>query len=113
MHTWRFYADFLASFPFELIFSAFSEGGESDSSLRIVNLLKVLRLLRLARIISYLNVNKGAKLYIKLFQAIFSLLLIGHWAGCGWVLLARNTKWIAPHHLDDGDPKYHDFVIAH
>lgn len=74
----RFWIDFLASIPFDLLTYAFPEGKGNQLTLQLIGLLKLIRVLRLSRLITYLNLKSELKMSLKLGKLIFFLILYLH-----------------------------------
>lgn len=77
----RFWIDFLASVPFDLLTYAFNSSRSNQLTLQLIGLLKLIRVLRLSRLITYLNVKNELKMSLKLGKLIFFLILYIHCLG--------------------------------
>lgn len=105
----RFWIDFVASLPLEVLETLFSTPG---GSLKFFTMLKLVRILRLGRMISYLKSNQGLKFSLKIFQLIFFILISIHWTNWAWFLITEDTEvWFPAKDLDhkhtvafSGDP---------
>jgi hypothetical protein len=76
----RFWADLLATIPFDTIGTLLFESS-SGSLLQLFSLLKLVRVLRLGRIISIMKVKDDIKLSLRLLKLIFFLILYLHCLG--------------------------------
>ena len=72
----RFWVDFLASFPFDLLGELIF--GAGASALRLFSLLKLVRVLRLNRLIQVMKVEDEIKLSLKLMKLVFFLIMYLH-----------------------------------
>jgi len=93
----RFIIDFTASFPFDEIYTALTGSGSTNSNLKFLRMMKLIRLLRLGRMITYLKMNQGFKVGVKIIQLIFFLLIVIHFNACLWqYIYSANNDWIPP-----------------
>lgn len=93
----RFWIDFLASVPFDLLTYAFNSSRSNQLTLQLIGLLKLIRVLRLSRLITYLNVKNELKMSLKLGKLIFFLILYIHCLGWTWFFIVKqNEEWIPP-----------------
>ncbi|KAK9824343.1 hypothetical protein WJX72_009567 [[Myrmecia] bisecta] len=91
LKTW-FLMDLMASLPFELLAPLFSE---SDGHLKLLAFLKTPRLLRLGRLMRIFERMRNANV-IRILRLTIMMCLFGHWAACGWQLLALampHERW--------------------
>lgn len=94
----RFWADLLASLPFDFISLVAEKTSDSVQLLNLFGLLKLIRVLRISRIIMYLNAKENVKLTLKLVNIIFFLILYVHCQGCVWWLIVNsNEQWVPPY----------------
>lgn len=77
----RFWIDFPASIPFDMITYVFPATGSNQLTLQLIGLLKLVRVLRLSRLITYLNLKSELKMSLKLAKLIFFLILYIHCLG--------------------------------
>lgn len=73
----RFWIDFLATIPFDLV-GEWMFGSGNATLLRSISLLKLVRVLRLNKIISIMKVANEIKLSLKLIKLIFFLVMYLH-----------------------------------
>ena len=101
----RFFVDFAASLPLELIINSGSSNSKNSKNFKLLGLLKLVRLLRLGRIIRYMKLRQGFKLGMRLLQLFLLMIFLVHWISCLWFLLIRNEgDWIPPRYLDYKNP---------
>ncbi|XP_074036756.1 potassium/sodium hyperpolarization-activated cyclic nucleotide-gated channel 2 isoform X5 [Leptinotarsa decemlineata] len=99
LRTW-FFLDLISSIPLDyifLIFNQFQDYGDSFQILhagralrilRLAKLLSLVRLLRLSRLVRYVSQWEEvyflnmASVFMRIFNLICMMLLIGHWSGC-------------------------------
>lgn len=73
----RFWIDFLATFPFDLI-GELILGSSQASALRLFSLFKLVRVLRLNRLITVMKVEDEIKLCLKMIKLVFFLVMYLH-----------------------------------
>ncbi|XP_076356642.1 potassium/sodium hyperpolarization-activated cyclic nucleotide-gated channel 2-like [Tachypleus tridentatus] len=119
IRTW-FFLDLISSIPLDYIFLIFNQdysdnfqllhAGRALRILRLAKMLSLLRLLRVSRLVRYvsqweevyfLNV---ANVFMKIFNLICMMLLIGHWSGCLQFLVPMlqgypPSSWVAINEL--------------
>lgn len=77
----RFWIDFLASIPFDLVIIIFGIEEDNTTIFQTFGLFKLIRVLRLSRLIVYLNLKDDIKMSLKLVKLIFFLVMYLHcWA---------------------------------
>ena len=83
LRTW-FLIDFLSAVPFDLLLGDdFAHG--LNRLLRLLRLLRFLRLLRLAQFMNRLSHAVSLNpIIMRLVFFVFWILMVGHWAACGW-----------------------------
>ncbi|XP_064647590.1 potassium/sodium hyperpolarization-activated cyclic nucleotide-gated channel 3-like [Lineus longissimus] len=94
LKTW-FFLDLISSIPLDYIFLMFDaetnfsqliHAGRALRILRLAKLLSLLRLLRLSRLVRYVSQWEEflnfAGMFIRIFNLICLMLLLGHWNGC-------------------------------
>ena len=69
----RFWIDFIASVPFDLLSYAI-DSKSNQLTLQLIGLLKLVRVLRLSRLITYLNLKSELKMSLKLGKLIFFII---------------------------------------
>ena len=90
----RFFVDFLASFPLEIIGDATNV---SKGTLKLISLIKLTRLLRLSKIVTFIKMKKSLKHGIRLFILVIYLFLIVHFMACfAYYIFQINQTWIPP-----------------
>ncbi|XP_055937887.1 potassium/sodium hyperpolarization-activated cyclic nucleotide-gated channel 2-like [Argiope bruennichi] len=120
IRTW-FFLDLLSSIPFDYIFLIFNQGygdnyqllhaGRALRILRFAKMLSLLRLLRLSRLVRYVSQWEEvyffnmAGVFMKIFNLICMMLLIGHWSGCLQFLVPMlqgfpPNSWVAINELE-------------
>ncbi|ESO05570.1 hypothetical protein HELRODRAFT_77257 [Helobdella robusta] len=104
LKTW-FLLDFLSSIPLDHVIVLFTPDAEGISQIihagralrffRLVKLLSLLKLLRLSRLVRYVSQWEEVSLFIsvagkfiRIFNLISFILLLGHWNGC--------LQWLVP-----------------
>ena len=91
----RFWFDFLATIPFDLI--AALSNTNSATELKLFGILKLIRITRLNRLIQFLNAKADVKLILKLLKLILYLSVYFHFLGCLWFYMVNQKKqWIPP-----------------
>lgn len=99
LRTW-FFLDLISSIPLDYIFLIFNQfqdfsesfqilhAGRALRILRLAKLLSLVRLLRLSRLVRYVSQWEEvyflnmASVFMRIFNLICMMLLIGHWSGC-------------------------------
>lgn len=122
LRTW-FFLDLISSIPLDyifLIFNQFQDFGESFQILhagralrilRLAKLLSLVRLLRLSRLVRYVSQWEEvyflnmASVFMRIFNLICMMLLIGHWSGCLQFLVPMlqgfpSNSWVAINELE-------------
>ncbi|XP_013773714.2 potassium/sodium hyperpolarization-activated cyclic nucleotide-gated channel 2-like isoform X2 [Limulus polyphemus] len=121
VRTW-FFLDLISSIPLDYIFLIFNpdysdnfqllHAGRALRILRLVKMLSLLRLLRLSRLVRYVSQWEEvyflnmASVFMKIFNLICMMLLIGHWSGCLQFLVPMlqgfpSNSWVAINELQD------------
>ncbi|XP_034246962.1 potassium/sodium hyperpolarization-activated cyclic nucleotide-gated channel 2 isoform X5 [Thrips palmi] len=132
LKTW-FFLDLISSIPLDYIFLIFNQfakwKGQSSNSdfsesfqilhagralriLRLAKLLSLVRLLRLSRLVRYVSQWEEvyflnmASVFMRIFNLICMMLLIGHWSGCLQFLVPMlqgfpANSWVAINELQD------------
>nr|CAH7742278.1 unnamed protein product [Callosobruchus chinensis] len=123
LRTW-FFLDLISSIPLDyifLIFNQFQDYGDSFQILhagralrilRLAKLLSLVRLLRLSRLVRYVSQWEEvyflnmASVFMRIFNLICMMLLIGHWSGCLQFLVPMlqgfpANSWVAINELQD------------
>ncbi|XP_059620418.1 potassium/sodium hyperpolarization-activated cyclic nucleotide-gated channel 3 isoform X3 [Phlebotomus argentipes] len=126
LKTW-FFLDLISSIPLDYIFlifnqyiasSDFSESfqilhaGRALRILRLAKLLSLVRLLRLSRLVRYVSQWEEvyflnmASVFMRIFNLICMMLLIGHWSGCLQFLVPMlqgfpSNSWVAINELQE------------
>ncbi|XP_045469936.1 potassium/sodium hyperpolarization-activated cyclic nucleotide-gated channel 2 isoform X3 [Harmonia axyridis] len=121
LRTW-FFLDLISSIPLDyifLIFNQFQDYGDSFQILhagralrilRLAKLLSLVRLLRLSRLVRYVSQWEEvyflnmASVFMRIFNLICMMLLIGHWSGCLQFLVPMlqgfpPNSWVAINEL--------------
>lgn len=121
LRTW-FFLDLISSIPLDyifLIFNQFQDYGDSFQLLhagralrilRLAKLLSLVRLLRLSRLVRYVSQWEEvyflnmASVFMRIFNLICMMLLIGHWSGCLQFLVPMlqgfpPNSWVAINEL--------------
>lgn len=84
----RFWIDFLASFPFDIIGEAIMGSGNA-TQLRLFSLFKLVRVLRLNKIITVMKIDDEIKLSLKLMKLVFFLIMYLHCIACLWYYISK------------------------
>lgn len=92
MASGRFFADLLATFPFEILANIIG-GFVPVGKLKLIKLLKLVRLIRLRRIITYLHTTHSFKVAMRGITILYILFLYVHMSGCLWVGLTQSEYW--------------------
>ncbi|XP_037031738.1 potassium voltage-gated channel subfamily H member 8 isoform X6 [Bradysia coprophila] len=122
LKTW-FFLDLISSIPLDYIFLIFNNKDFSDSFqilhagralriLRLAKLLSLVRLLRLSRLVRYVSQWEEvyflnmASVFMRIFNLICMMLLIGHWSGCLQFLVPMlqgfpSNSWVAINELQE------------
>lgn len=123
LRTW-FFLDLISSIPLDyifLIFNQFQDYGDSFQILhagralrilRLAKLLSLVRLLRLSRLVRYVSQWEEvyflnmASVFMRIFNLICMMLLIGHWSGCLQFLVPMlqgfpPNSWVAINELQE------------
>lgn len=123
LRTW-FFLDLISSIPLDyifLIFNQFQDYGDSFQLLhagralrilRLAKLLSLVRLLRLSRLVRYVSQWEEvyflnmASVFMRIFNLICMMLLIGHWSGCLQFLVPMlqgfpPNSWVAINELQE------------
>ncbi|XP_054724920.1 potassium/sodium hyperpolarization-activated cyclic nucleotide-gated channel 2-like [Uloborus diversus] len=119
LRTW-FFLDLISSIPLDYIFLIFNQdyqenvqllhAGRALRILRLAKMLSLLRLLRLSRLVRYVSQWEEvyflnmASVFMKIFNLICMMLLIGHWSGCLQFLVPMlqgfpPNSWVAINEL--------------
>ncbi|XP_059081374.1 uncharacterized protein LOC131879150 isoform X3 [Tigriopus californicus] len=124
--TW-FFLDLLSSIPLDYIFLIFNSirgtdeytesfqilhAGRALRILRLAKLLSLVRLLRLSRLVRYVSQWEEvyfldvADVFIRIFNLICLMLLIGHWSGCLQYLVTMlqdfpHNSWVVINELQE------------
>ncbi|XP_044009142.1 potassium/sodium hyperpolarization-activated cyclic nucleotide-gated channel 2 isoform X6 [Aphidius gifuensis] len=123
LRTW-FFLDLISSIPLDYIFLIFNQfqdfsesfqilhAGRALRILRLAKLLSLVRLLRLSRLVRYVSQWEEvyflnmASVFMRIFNLICMMLLIGHWSGCLQFLVPMlqgfpSNSWVAMNELQD------------
>ncbi|XP_023954371.1 potassium/sodium hyperpolarization-activated cyclic nucleotide-gated channel 2 isoform X3 [Bicyclus anynana] len=123
LRTW-FFLDLISSIPLDYIFLIFNQVNDFSESfqilhagralriLRLAKLLSLVRLLRLSRLVRYVSQWEEvyflnmASVFMRIFNLICMMLLIGHWSGCLQFLVPMlqgfpPNSWVAINELQD------------
>ncbi|XP_071548491.1 potassium/sodium hyperpolarization-activated cyclic nucleotide-gated channel 3 isoform X15 [Panulirus ornatus] len=129
LKTW-FLLDLISSVPLDYIFLIFNkyrdkedfnesfqilQAGRALRILRLAKLLSLVRLLRLSRLVRYVSQWEEvyvssflnmASVFMRIFNLISMMLLIGHWSGCLQFLVPMlqgfpSNSWVAINELQD------------
>lgn len=121
LRTW-FFLDLISSIPLDYIFLIFNQdfgesfqilhAGRALRILRLAKLLSLVRLLRLSRLVRYVSQWEEvyflnmASVFMRIFNLICMMLLIGHWSGCLQFLVPMlqgfpENSWVAINELQD------------
>ncbi|XP_071548494.1 potassium/sodium hyperpolarization-activated cyclic nucleotide-gated channel 3 isoform X18 [Panulirus ornatus] len=122
LKTW-FLLDLISSVPLDYIFLIFNkdfnesfqilQAGRALRILRLAKLLSLVRLLRLSRLVRYVSQWEEvyvssflnmASVFMRIFNLISMMLLIGHWSGCLQFLVPMlqgfpSNSWVAINEL--------------
>ncbi|XP_049830292.1 potassium/sodium hyperpolarization-activated cyclic nucleotide-gated channel 2 isoform X3 [Schistocerca gregaria] len=119
LRTW-FFLDLISSIPLDYIFLIFNQdfsesfqilhAGRALRILRLAKLLSLVRLLRLSRLVRYVSQWEEvyflnmASVFMRIFNLICMMLLIGHWSGCLQFLVPMlqgfpSNSWVAINEL--------------
>ncbi|XP_068215106.1 potassium/sodium hyperpolarization-activated cyclic nucleotide-gated channel 2 isoform X6 [Palaemon carinicauda] len=124
LKTW-FFLDLISSVPLDYIFLIFNQyrdkedfsesfqilhAGRALRILRLAKLLSLVRLLRLSRLVRYVSQWEEvyflnmASVFMRIFNLISMMLLIGHWSGCLQFLVPMlqgfpSNSWVAINEL--------------
>lgn len=120
IRTW-FFLDLISSIPLDYIFLIFIQdysdsfqllhAGRALRILRFAKMLSLLRLLRLSRLVRYVSQWEEvyflnmASVFMKIFNLICMMLLVGHWSGCLQFLVPMlqgfpSNSWVAINELE-------------
>ncbi|XP_037962215.1 potassium/sodium hyperpolarization-activated cyclic nucleotide-gated channel 2 isoform X6 [Plutella xylostella] len=123
LRTW-FFLDLISSIPLDYIFLIFNQVNDFSESfqilhagralriLRLAKLLSLVRLLRLSRLVRYVSQWEEvyflnmASVFMRIFNLICMMLLIGHWSGCLQFLVPMlqgfpANSWVAINELQE------------
>ncbi|CAB3379709.1 Hypothetical predicted protein [Cloeon dipterum] len=124
LRTW-FFLDLISSIPLDYIFLIFNQvskdfsesfqilhAGRALRILRLAKLLSLVRLLRLSRLVRYVSQWEEvyflnmASVFMRIFNLICMMLLIGHWSGCLQFLVPMlqgfpSNSWVAINELQE------------
>ncbi|XP_037962216.1 potassium/sodium hyperpolarization-activated cyclic nucleotide-gated channel 2 isoform X7 [Plutella xylostella] len=121
LRTW-FFLDLISSIPLDYIFLIFNQdfsesfqilhAGRALRILRLAKLLSLVRLLRLSRLVRYVSQWEEvyflnmASVFMRIFNLICMMLLIGHWSGCLQFLVPMlqgfpANSWVAINELQE------------
>jgi len=123
LKTW-FFLDLISSIPLDYIFLIFNQlqdfsesfqilhAGRALRILRLAKLLSLVRLLRLSRLVRYVSQWEEvyflnmASVFMRIFNLICMMLLIGHWSGCLQFLVPMlqgfpPNSWVAINELQE------------
>lgn len=123
LRTW-FFLDLISSIPLDYIFLIFNQVNDFSDSvqilhagralriLRLAKLLSLVRLLRLSRLVRYVSQWEEvyflnmASVFMRIFNLICMMLLIGHWSGCLQFLVPMlqgfpPNSWVAINELQE------------
>ncbi|XP_075216000.1 hyperpolarization activated cyclic nucleotide gated potassium channel Ih isoform X1 [Lycorma delicatula] len=121
LKTW-FFLDLISSIPLDYIFLIFNQdfsesfqilhAGRALRILRLAKLLSLVRLLRLSRLVRYVSQWEEvyflnmASVFMRIFNLICMMLLIGHWSGCLQFLVPMlqgfpSNSWVAINELQE------------
>ncbi|XP_060853806.1 potassium/sodium hyperpolarization-activated cyclic nucleotide-gated channel 2 isoform X2 [Rhopalosiphum padi] len=123
LRSW-FFLDLISSLPLDYLFLMFNQdvgegiqilhAGRALRILRLAKLLSLVRLLRLSRLVRYVNQWEEvyflnmASVFMRIFNLICMMLLIGHWSGCLQFLVPSlqgfpANSWVAINELQDAN----------
>ncbi|XP_050423418.1 potassium/sodium hyperpolarization-activated cyclic nucleotide-gated channel 1 isoform X2 [Adelges cooleyi] len=123
LKSW-FFLDLVSSLPLDYLFLVFNQNvgegiqilhaGRALRILRLAKLLSLVRLLRLSRLVRYVNQWEEvyflnmASVFMRIFNLICMMLLIGHWSGCLQFLVPNlqgfpANSWVAINELQGAD----------
>ncbi|CAH1723761.1 potassium/sodium hyperpolarization-activated cyclic nucleotide-gated channel 2 isoform X2 [Aphis gossypii] len=123
LRSW-FFLDLISSLPLDYLFLMFNQdvgegiqilhAGRALRILRLAKLLSLVRLLRLSRLVRYVNQWEEvyflnmASVFMRIFNLICMMLLIGHWSGCLQFLVPSlqgfpANSWVAINELQDSN----------
>ncbi|XP_050522318.1 potassium/sodium hyperpolarization-activated cyclic nucleotide-gated channel 1 isoform X2 [Daktulosphaira vitifoliae] len=123
LKSW-FFLDLISSLPLDYLFLMFNQNvgegiqilhaGRALRILRLAKLLSLVRLLRLSRLVRYVNQWEEvyflnmASVFMRIFNLICMMLLIGHWSGCLQFLVPSlqgfpPNSWVAINELQGAD----------
>ncbi|XP_011193001.1 uncharacterized protein LOC105218854 isoform X5 [Zeugodacus cucurbitae] len=121
LKTW-FFLDLISSIPLDYIFLIFNQdfsdsfqilhAGRALRILRLAKLLSLVRLLRLSRLVRYVSQWEEvyflnmASVFMRIFNLICMMLLIGHWSGCLQFLVPMlqgfpSNSWVSINELQE------------
>ncbi|CAD7077605.1 unnamed protein product [Hermetia illucens] len=123
LKTW-FFLDLISSIPLDYIFLIFNQVSDFSDSfqilhagralriLRLAKLLSLVRLLRLSRLVRYVSQWEEvyflnmASVFMRIFNLICMMLLIGHWSGCLQFLVPMlqgfpSNSWVSINELQE------------
>ncbi|XP_017068977.1 uncharacterized protein LOC108106445 isoform X8 [Drosophila eugracilis] len=121
LRTW-FFLDLISSIPLDYIFLIFNQdfsdsfqilhAGRALRILRLAKLLSLVRLLRLSRLVRYVSQWEEvyflnmASVFMRIFNLICMMLLIGHWSGCLQFLVPMlqgfpSNSWVSINELQE------------
>ncbi|VVC43365.1 Hypothetical protein CINCED_3A007854 [Cinara cedri] len=126
LRSW-FFLDLISSLPLDYLFLMINQdvgdgiqgiqilhAGRALRILRLAKLLSLVRLLRLSRLVRYVNQWEEvyflnmASVFMRIFNLICMMLLIGHWSGCLQFLVPNlqgfpPDSWVAINELQDAN----------
>ncbi|XP_025420254.1 potassium/sodium hyperpolarization-activated cyclic nucleotide-gated channel 1 isoform X2 [Sipha flava] len=123
LRSW-FFLDLISSLPLDYLFLMFNQdvgegiqilhAGRALRILRLAKLLSLVRLLRLSRLVRYVNQWEEvyflnmASVFMRIFNLICMMLLIGHWSGCLQFLVPSLqgfpvNSWVSINELQDAN----------
>ncbi len=96
LRSW-FIFDFLAAFPFELLLAAGSMSTFTTTA-RVFRLFRLVRLARIAQFVQRLLRSDVINItFLRMLILMFWVLLLSHWAACGWIALGGLADIQVPH----------------
>lgn len=92
MRSSKFLIDIISSIPVYIVHLL----SRTHSSFMLIKLLKLARILRFRKLISYMRINKGFKMTLRLFKLLLFLFIYLHFITCSWWWLINVDENWAP-----------------